>query len=314
MINKPSSATPSWIVALVIAVALGACTHEKMNSTAPTNSVDEPQAALALAGSVPAAGVVEEGTSVPGVDLGFTRAQVLAAYGPPYSCQGPTQSFCTYEVEGGGRVFVNYGGSGGGEATGGSDDVAFNVHWTEAVSGWVTTAGVNTEMARQDPEGVIAAYPEAQVNYTQYGTLYSVVDHAGGIEIIWESDFYSGQTHVRMAIFNPRTPPVVEKLTRVESLELSLTKSKGSKRVVAFALVRKQNGAAAKNAIVTGRWTLPDGSSQAVSDETSSSGYASFAIEKARRGEYVFVVEDVLLDGYTFDRENSVLTETLQVK
>jgi hypothetical protein len=61
-------------------------------------------------------------------------------------------------------------------------------------------------------------------------------------------------------------------------------------------------------------WTLPDGSSQAAEDLTSSSGYAYFEIDNAARGSYTLRVDDVVLDGHTFDRDNSVLSTSTNVK
>lgn len=58
--------------------------------------------------AAPAEGVAVEGVSVPGIALGFSRAQVQAAYGQPSSCQsGSVGGDCplfAYPVDGGGQV------------------------------------------------------------------------------------------------------------------------------------------------------------------------------------------------------------------
>ncbi len=36
-----------------------------------------------------------------------------------------------------------------------------------------------------------------------------------------------------------------------------------------------------------------------------------FQIDKARRGIYTFTIEDVVLDGYVFDPDNSVLSASI---
>jgi hypothetical protein len=81
---------------------------------------------LSLAVSVPvladapAEGLVVEGQSVPGIALGFTRAEVEEAYGGPDSCQsvevGGDFAYCSFPVHGGGQVSVRYRGSDGGYA------------------------------------------------------------------------------------------------------------------------------------------------------------------------------------------------------
>ncbi len=42
-----------------------------------------------------------------------------------------------------------------------------------------------------------------------------------------------------------------------------------------------------------------------VSGTTASDGYATFTIDKARRGTYYFSISDVSLDGYVYDYVHS---------
>jgi hypothetical protein len=195
------------------------------------------------------------------------------------------------------------------------DDVVFKITWTEAVSGWTTTAGVNTTLARENPEAVIAAYPNARVTYNQWGAIYSVIDYPQGIEVIWAPNFYQGTVHIRMAIFYPReAPPLPEKLTYVYTIDLTPTKVKGQRKIRAFVGVRNETQLAAKGATVFARWTFPDGSTQAAESTTSLSGYAYFEINDIPRGTYTLTVEDVVLEDHRFDSENSVLSESVKVK
>ena len=114
--------------------------------------------------AAPLQGTVVEGVSVPGIALGDTRAQVQTAYGEPNSCQsgsvGGDASYCQYPVEGGGQVGVHFRGPDGSGPSNSPDDVATGIRWFEQVSGWTTTAGVNTTLAKQDPEAVVAATGE----------------------------------------------------------------------------------------------------------------------------------------------------------
>ena len=79
-------------------------------------------AASVVLADAPSAGTVHEGTSVPGITLGDTRAEVESAYGPPQSCssvEAPSDfAFCKFDVEGGGSVWTRYRGPDGGNAIG----------------------------------------------------------------------------------------------------------------------------------------------------------------------------------------------------
>jgi hypothetical protein len=269
--------------------------------------------------AAPAEGTVIEGVSVPGVALGYTRTQVEQAYGEPKFCQSVETAgdfaSCSFQVTGGGQVDVRYRGSDGGNASNSPDDIAYNIRWHEQVSGWTTTAGVNTTLAKAEPEAVVAAYPDAQVTYNQFGSIIRVKDYQQGIEINWNHNFYSGTTSVSMAIsLQSVPPPPREKLTRVTDIDLTAIKNKGKRNVTALIRVQNDLGLAAAGATVTGLWIFPDGSSQAVEDITSSTGYAHFEIIDVSRGSFSFAIEDVVLDGHQFDRDNSTLSASIKVK
>ncbi len=270
--------------------------------------------------AAPAGGTVYEGLSAPGVDLGFTRVQVEAAYGEPSFCQSGSTAgdfaYCSFPVSGGGQVDIRYQGADGGDPSNSPDDVVSNIRWHEQVSGWTTTAGVNTTLAKADPEAVIAAYPEAQVTYNAFGVVYSVIDAQQGIEIIWAPDFYNGTVHVSMAIFAPRPPaPEPVPAMHVERIDLTASKSRGQRQISAQVLVRNERGLAAVGANVAATWTLPDGSSQAVQGVTSSSGYVQFVLSgRLNRGTYILTIDDVVLADHDFDRAGSVLSASIQVK
>lgn len=269
--------------------------------------------------SPPVEGVVVEGVSVPGIALGSTRAQVENAYGEPQWCQSSgnpgNQAYCSFPVDGGGQVNVHYRGADGGIANGTSDDVAFKVEWTEAVSGWNTTAGVNTTLAKENPGDVIAAYPNAQVVYNQFGNIYSVIDYPLGIEVLWIPDFYTGQTHIQMAIFYPMPdPPSIENHTRVASINLTSKKIRGKRQVEGFVKVVDDENNSVQGAYVIAYWTFPDGSTQVVEDITSRTGNAYFEIIDVTRGEYSLTIEDVVLEDYLFDSDKSILTKNINIR
>jgi hypothetical protein len=279
---------------------------------------------LPVLAAVPATGIVVEGESVPNIALGDSRAQVEAAYGQPASCtnlpyydgrQG-LNGICRFDVDGGGRVTVHYRDADGGPAQDSSDDRVFNIRWSQAVSGWVTTRGVNTALALDDPDAVIAVYPNAVVVYNSvFGNIESIEDKALGILVDYSFEYLSGTLSVNMAISFPSEPtPAPEKITRITSIDLTATKVKGDRQVRALVKVQDERTLSASGATVFATWLYPDGRTQAVADITSSSGYAYFEILDAPRGLLTLRVDDVALDGYRFDRTNSVLSASTKVK
>ena len=174
--------------------------------------------ALPVLAHAPAEGTVIEGVSVPGVSLGDTRAQVQMAYGDPYSCtkgyEVDDDAYCSYPVEGFdhlGRVRIHFLGPDGGLPSASPDDVVSSITWNDSVPGWTTEeGGVNTEWARsvrQDPEAVLAVYPNADISYGLFGAMTRARDYELGITIEWVYHFYSGFLGVRMAISAPSEPP-----------------------------------------------------------------------------------------------------------
>jgi hypothetical protein len=268
--------------------------------------------------AAPDFGTVVEGQSVPGVALGFTRAEVEAAYGPPESCTDQAvygsdlrglDAICAFTVIGGGRTTIYHRDVDGSLAKGSPDDVVYFVRWSEAVSGWTTTAGVNTTLAKEDPEAAAAAYPNAEVTRNQWGGITRIRDYPLGIEILRSPNFYAGTVSVTMAIFVPTSaPPPPEELTRVTDIELT------AKKVKALVKVEKESTLAAAGATVLATWEYPDGSTLPVVDVTSMSGYAYFEILRAARGSYTLRIDDVVLDGRRFDLENSLLEASVTVK
>ena len=269
---------------------------------------------------VPAEGIVEEGVGVPGIELGFSRAQVEAAYGEPYYCQAYSvpgdAAFCTFRAGGGGLVSVRYKGADGSFADNSPDDRVIEIRWGETLSGWTTTAGVNAVMAEADPEAVIAAYPDADVVYLDSGLIDSVTDWLQGIEVNWSYDPYTGATHVGMSIFNPLASLPAADTTHVETIELRAYKERGRRYVNAYAEILDGYQQAATYATVEAVWILPDGSTEpAYEDLVGLDGTAHFQlIGKLRRGTYQLRIIDVQLAGHEFSEADSVLSGSVYFK
>ena len=259
----------------------------------------------------PAQGTVFEGESVPGIALGDTRAQVEAAYGAPYYCSGSELSLCQFYAEGGGTVRVQFQGPDGGYATGSADDFAYYILWSQAVSGWVTTAGVNTTLAYNDVEAVLAAYPNATISYPSLLDM-TIDDAALGIHIGYHTSYPSGERSVWMAISfpDPNAPPPEEYSVWVTEIFLYADKH----NVYARVHLQDNRYRYTSGASVAATWTLPDGSQVPANGTTNSAGYAYFEFGKARRGTYTFSVEDVVFEDFGFDRDRSVLSASIDLK
>ncbi|MHC4957691.1 MAG: hypothetical protein ACYTGN_04890 [Planctomycetota bacterium] len=271
----------------------------------------------------PLEGIVFEGESVPGVRLGDTRAEVYWTYGEPDRCQNGAAvgdaAYCTWIQKDhpgqGGRaqsqVNVNFRGADGGNPSNAPDDVVLSISFY-GMDGWVTTAGINTELADADPESVFAAYPDGEVTESVFVT--TLRDWRNGVQVRWQSEYLTQATLVNIAIFTPREPPPPppprEPAVLVSEIELSIIK----RTVVGEVRVLNDLNWKARNAEVHATWSLPDGSTRAVRGITDSFGRVDFVLEKARRGTYVLTIDDVELDGHDFDAENSVLSATIVKK
>lgn len=266
----------------------------------------------------PGAGVVVEGVSVPGAELGYSRAQVEAAFGSPKFCQsvevGGDMASCSFDVEGGGQVDVRYRGADGGSASNSPEDVAYHYRWSQATSGWTTTAGVNTTLAIQDPDAAIAAYPNATVIYNPtFGNIESIEDRELGILIDYHFEYLSGTLFVSMAISYPTgsppptpppPPPPEEHFMRVTAIDLTSSK----RTLSADVQVLDELDQPVSGATVQATWTMPNGKQQSESGQTNGSGEVVFRLNKAnQRGMYTITIDNVALGGFEFDAENSVL-------
>ena len=266
----------------------------------------------------PAEGPVVEGVSVPGIALGETRAQVDDAYGHPASCTYSTGATCSYNAEGGGQVNVNFRAPDGSPAQNLPDDVVTLIGWEPGVTGWVTTAGIDITIAREDPQAVIDAYPNADVTYWYDGTFVSrVIDWELGILVDRYWEFYCGCAVATMAIFYPQEPPPPppDPLTRVTGVSMYDNKIKGERTVWAYVWVDDEYWADVVGATVIVDWTDPKGNTERLQAiTTEDAGVARFEMNNVKSGTHSIEVVDVVYLEHPFDRENSVLTASIKVK
>lgn len=258
---------------------------------------------------VPAEGTVVEGDSVPGVELGFTRAQVEAVAGEPRWCQNlevGDLGVCSYPVEDGSSITVRYQGADGRYAKNAPDDRAFQIGWS--TRGWTTTAGVNIDLALNDREAVVAAYPNAAVTYDENGKITKVEDSQLGIVVKWIKSGYIFPDSVTMDIYKPAANLPDGSDIQVNDIDLDYERIKSRRQVIMVVSVQGEQGQPVYGAEVIGTWTYPSGATQTVRDDTSVTGYAFFSLYDARNGSWTLTVDDVLLDGHPLDRDNSVLS------
>lgn len=284
--------------------------------------------AIPALAAAPAEGTVIEGHSVPGgVALGDTRAQVETAYGAPASCQNLSyydgrqgvDGICRFYVDGGGRVKMYFYAPDGGPAQGSADDEVSSITWEQGVSGWETTAGINTIMARDNPQAVLDAYPNAEVTYWYDGTFVAGVRDWGlGISVSRFWEFYCGCAVASISIFHPQDPPPAPepvKYTYVAEIDMTAVKVKRDREITAQVLVNDAQDLPAEGATVSARWHLPDGSEQTVQAGSSSSGYATFTLSgRFERGTYYLFIDDVQLADHIWNYNRGLRHATVSVK
>ncbi|TGD71200.1 hypothetical protein E4634_19515 [Mangrovimicrobium sediminis] len=221
---------------------------------------------------------------------------------------------CAYPVEGGGQVSVRYRGADGGNASASDGDVAHSIRWYSGVQ-WITSQGVDAQLALDSPQDVIAAYPDAQVtNNALTGDVYRIADAAQGIDIVRAFDVYSGRTTVHMTIFSPVVDVPVTLV--IPDIELSASGSGYRGRVVDGAVqVQDALGQSVAGASVQASWNFPDGTTREVLAVTQDDGAAQFQLDGGlRRGLYTLEVSSVELDGAALDASASELLATIRVR
>jgi hypothetical protein len=264
--------------------------------------------ALPVLADAPGLGTVVEGESVPGIALGYTRAQVEGSYGPPGSCVSnndpASKEVCSFDVDGGGYVSVFYQAADGGIANGSPEDLVYNIRWGGEDVEWETTAGITTRLAKYDKQAAVDAYPNADLYYDSVGRLWRLHDPESGIQVTWNHAyiFYS----VSMSIFEPYTPPPPPDLIRVADIEMSYDR----RSVTARVLILDEQDQPVEGAHVYSWWVYPknrnSNTNMYMDTSTTSDGYATFKIDKAVRGDYRITIDNVTKDGYDWDYSGSV--------
>jgi hypothetical protein len=273
---------------------------------------------LSALAAVPEFGTVIEGHSIPGVDLGFTREQVEAAYGEPTRCQSVEAAgdagSCTWVLEdyvgqGGdiqSQVNVRYRGPDGGSAGNEPNDVVAGISW-HGMDGWFTTTGVNALFAVDYQDAVIELYPNAIVVDESLFNIY-LTAYEDGFSVSWHTEYLTGSTSVHMSIFEPRDPPPPrEPSVKVSEINMDVYK----RQVLGEVRVLNDLNWRVRGAEVYATWTLPDGTTRLAQGTTDSFGLVVLVFNKARKGTYTLTIDHVAVEDHPFDAENSVLSASI---
>jgi probable HAF family extracellular repeat protein len=124
---------------------------------------------------------------------------------------------------------------------------------------------------------------------------------------------FTGQTHAVRLQPTTSVPACSINCLRSTAIDLRARLLRRSVTVKGRVSVADENGASLSNALVVGRWTLPDGTTQDASAFSNWNGVASFAAT-GPRGTYTLTVVNIVLSLHTFDPSHSVLTGTLSVR
>jgi probable HAF family extracellular repeat protein len=137
------------------------------------------------------------------------------------------------------------------------------------------------------------------------------VNDAGQI-VGYASNNFTGQKHAVRLQPVTQLPGCTFHCLRVTGIQLTATSQRLRRSIKGSVTVRDEKGAALPNALIVGRWTLPDGSTQEQYGWTSSTGIASFATS-GPVGTYTFTIVNALLSLYTYDVQESILSKSINV-
>jgi PKD repeat protein len=104
--------------------------------------------------------------------------------------------------------------------------------------------------------------------------------------------------------------PAVNAVLRSTAINLSATVQGKKVSVTGNVVVKDGNGAAVSGAVVSVRWTKPDGTTVTQTATTSLTGIAKFNTNSGR-GTYKLTVSNISKTGYTFDPNSSVLSKSI---
>jgi len=124
---------------------------------------------------------------------------------------------------------------------------------------------------------------------------------------------YTGLTHAVRLQPVTSVPPCSVNCLRSARIDLRARVRRGAVSVTGRVNVVDENGAAVRGALVVGRWTLPDGSTQDENAWSNWNGVAPFNTA-GPRGRYTLTVVNMVLSLHTFDPSHSVGSQSITVR
>jgi hypothetical protein len=110
----------------------------------------------------------------------------------------------------------------------------------------------------------------------------------------------------------PRPECTFQCLRSIRVVLQSQALRRGTYSIKGIVRVQDENAVPISGALVVGRWTLPDGSSQDVNVATNSNGVAAFTTV-GRQGLYTLTILNLVRSQYTFEPSQSVLSKSITV-
>ena len=107
-------------------------------------------------------------------------------------------------------------------------------------------------------------------------------------------------------------PPPPTGLLRSVDINFRARSRRGRAAVRGFVRIQDETGAAVGAATVHATWILPDGSTSSGTAVTNGNGTGKFNVVNDT-GLFVLTVDDVTKEGYVFDADNSVLSDSTEV-
>jgi hypothetical protein len=112
--------------------------------------------------------------------------------------------------------------------------------------------------------------------------------------------------------FDLADEPTGESLLRSVDIVLQGRSRGGVVSIRGRVLIEDETGASVAGATVSATWTLPGGSTVSRTAITDSRGWARFQV-RDEGGVFALTIDDVTKEGYVFDADNSVLSESIEL-
>jgi hypothetical protein len=179
----------------------------------------------------------------------------------------------------------------------------------------------NVEVRVEASDNIGVSYMDVQITSGYNTETLCSTANAGTLTCAWNTRNLSpGQYTIQARASDAMNNGVLESVTVTvgnpnpelisSDIQLSARLKKGVVSVNGKVIVTDETGAPVKSAMVQGRWTLPDGSTEVRYTYSSKRGEAKLSTS-GDRGTYTLEVVNITKVGYTFNAVNSVLSASI---